>query len=51
MYKEMFEWFSKYALDHKAVIDRFGRYPHRNKILDRKNTPEEVEFMKDHQGW
>ncbi|CAO3658785.1 unnamed protein product [Umbelopsis ramanniana] len=50
-YKEMFEQFSKYAQDHKAVIDRFGRYPHRNKILDRKTTPEEEEFMKSHIGW
>jgi uncharacterized protein (DUF924 family) len=47
----MFEQFSKYAQDHKAVIDRFGRYPHRNKILDRKNTPEEEEFVKGHKGW
>ncbi|KAG2181655.1 hypothetical protein INT44_008470 [Umbelopsis vinacea] len=50
-YKELFESFSKYAQDHKAVIDRFGRYPHRNKILDRKSTLEEEEFMKDHNGW
>ena len=31
---------------HKAIIDRFGRYPHRNKILGRDSTPEEVEFLK-----
>ena len=31
---------------HKAVIDRFGRYPHRNKILGRKSTAEELEFLK-----
>lgn len=33
-------------LKHKAVIDRFGRYPHRNKILDRASTEEEVAFLK-----
>ena len=33
-------------LRHKAVIDRFGRYPHRNKILDRVSTEEEIEFLK-----
>ena len=30
---------------HKAIIDRFGRYPHRNAILGRESTDEEVEFM------
>ncbi|SDT91314.1 DUF924 family protein [Halopseudomonas salegens] len=35
-----------YELRHKAIIDRFGRYPHRNKILGRSSTPEEVEFLK-----
>lgn len=33
-------------LRHKAIIDRFGRYPHRNKILDRVSTEEEIEFLK-----
>ncbi len=30
---------------HKAIIDRFGRYPHRNAILGRQSTPEEIEFL------
>jgi uncharacterized protein (DUF924 family) len=30
---------------HKAVVDRFGRYPHRNRILGRTSTPEELEFL------
>ncbi len=30
---------------HKAIIDRFGRYPHRNKILGRESTEEEVAFL------
>lgn len=30
---------------HKAIIDRFGRYPHRNKILGRASTPEEIAFL------
>lgn len=37
---------SKWALAHKVIIDRFGRFPHRNKILDRPSTPEEEEFLK-----
>lgn len=35
-----------FELRHKAIIDRFGRYPHRNAILGRSSTPEEVEFLK-----
>lgn len=31
---------------HKAIIDRFGRYPHRNAVLGRQSTPEEIEFLK-----
>ncbi len=36
----------KYALAHKVIIDRFGRYPHRNAALGRTSTPEEIEFLK-----
>ena len=35
-----------FELRHKAIIDRFGRYPHRNAILGRQSTPEEIEFLK-----
>lgn len=31
---------------HKIIIEKFGRYPHRNKILGRQSTVEEVEFLK-----
>ena len=30
---------------HLAILERFGRYPHRNAILGRQSTPEEVEFL------
>jgi uncharacterized protein (DUF924 family) len=33
------------AIRHRAVIQRFGRFPHRNAMLGRASTPEEVEFM------
>ncbi|MCB0420565.1 MAG: DUF924 domain-containing protein [Bdellovibrionales bacterium] len=36
-----------FELQHKKIIDRFGRYPHRNKILGRKSTPEELAFLKE----
>lgn len=35
-----------YAEKHYAIIERFGRYPHRNLILGRESTPEEEEFLK-----
>jgi len=41
----------KYEIMHKEIIDRFGRYPHRNKDLFRESTPEEVEFLKTHEGF
>ena len=37
--------------DHKKVIEQFGRYPTRNKVLGRVNTPEEEEFLKTAGGW
>jgi uncharacterized protein (DUF924 family) len=36
----------KYALHHQGVVERFGRFPHRNAILGRQSTPEELEFLK-----
>ena len=35
-----------YAIRHLWVIERFGRFPHRNKLLGRETTPEEAEFLK-----
>ncbi|MCG9580424.1 DUF924 domain-containing protein [Vibrio tubiashii] len=35
----------EFELKHKVIIDRFGRYPHRNDILGRASSPEEVEFL------
>lgn len=36
----------KFELLHKVIIDRFGRYPHRNEVLGRVSTPDEIEFLK-----
>jgi uncharacterized protein (DUF924 family) len=41
----------EYEIKHKSIIDRFGRYPHRNKLLGRESTPEELEFLKIHSGF
>jgi len=43
--------FMKYEIDHYDIIKRFGRYPHRNIILGRTSTTEEIEFLKQHGGF
>jgi uncharacterized protein (DUF924 family) len=37
----------KHALGHRDIIERFGRFPHRNAILGRDSTPEELAFLAD----
>jgi uncharacterized protein (DUF924 family) len=37
----------RFALDHKAIVDRFGRFPHRNAILGRASTAEELAFLRE----
>jgi uncharacterized protein (DUF924 family) len=39
------EELTHFALAHQRIIDRFGRFPHRNAILGRRSTPEEIEFL------
>ena len=36
-----------YMRKHEVIVARFGRFPHRNKILARASTPEEVAFLKE----
>ncbi len=36
---------SHYAVRHMEIIERFGRFPHRNEVLGRRTTPEEAEFL------
>ncbi len=40
-----------FAREHRDIVARFGRFPHRNAILDRDSTPEEAEFLKTHSGF
>ena len=37
----------RYAELHKAIIDRFGRFPHRNAVFGRVSTPEEIGFLRE----
>lgn len=41
----------KWEDDHKRIIQRFGRYPHRNAVLGRESNQYELEFMKHHKGY
>lgn len=40
-----------YEIDHKKIIDQFGRFPHRNGILHRLSTFKELEFLQNHRGY
>lgn len=39
--------FYDYAVAHQRIVARFGRFPHRNEILGRESTPEELAFLKE----
>lgn len=43
--------FHDFGVAHLEVLDRFGRYPHRNQVLGRKSTPEEEKYVADGGGW
>jgi len=44
-YRETFLTVVQFAELHKDIIDQFGRFPHRNKLLGRENTAEESEYL------
>ncbi|WEX09408.1 DUF924 family protein [Chelativorans sp. AA-79] len=41
----------RYAIDHRDIIDRFGRFPHRNRALGRTSSEEELAFLEGHKGY
>lgn len=41
----------RYAIEHRDIIARFGRFPHRNRALGRESTPEEIAFLEGHEGY
>jgi len=43
--KEIFEQYLNFAILHRDIVARFGRFPHRNRILGRPSTPEELYFL------
>lgn len=44
---DTFRVFLIFALRHRRIIERFGRFPHRNEILGRASTPEEISFLQE----
>jgi uncharacterized protein (DUF924 family) len=44
-YKETFETIAQFAELHADIVMQFGRFPHRNNVLNRENTPEEEEYL------
>ena len=45
-WRKEYAGFADYSGHHRDIIERFGRFPHRNKVLWRASTPEETEFLK-----
>jgi len=41
----LFDVYTKFAVDHRDIVERFGRFPHRNAILGRVSTDEEKAFL------
>jgi uncharacterized protein (DUF924 family) len=46
-WREVGQGFLDYAIRHRDIIARFGRFPHRNEVLGRPSTPEEAAFLKE----
>jgi uncharacterized protein (DUF924 family) len=45
--KPIFEEYLNFAVRHRDIIARFGRFPHRNKILGRESTADEFAFLNE----
>jgi len=45
-FRKEYESFADYARRHCEIVERFGRFPHRNQPLGRVSTPEEIKFLK-----
>ncbi|WP_199554891.1 DUF924 family protein [Sandaracinobacteroides hominis] len=46
LFQPLGEELLKWAVMHRDIIVKFGRFPHRNEILGRESTPEEIAFLK-----
>jgi len=41
----------KFAQHHREIVKRFGRFPHRNQILGRESTQEEIDWLASDEGF
>ena len=46
-WEELMTGYIQWAVGHMEVVERFGRFPHRNDVLGRTGTSEEIEYLKD----
>jgi uncharacterized protein (DUF924 family) len=46
IHRGLFDYYLDFAKQHQVIIERFGRFPHRNNVLGRASTSEEIEFLK-----
>ena len=44
-WQDLLRGFFGFARQHLEIIERFGRFPHRNRVLDRQSTPEEDHYL------
>lgn len=40
-----------YAIEHRDIVARYGRFPHRNRVLGRESTQDELDFLQEHAGY
>ena len=45
VWKDHLKGFLEYAIEHRDVVRRFGRFPHRNAVMGRQNTPAEDAYL------
>ncbi len=48
--REYCDYCLKFARQHRDIIAKFGRFPHRNRVLERDSTPAEIEWLAAHGG-
>ena len=46
-WKELMTGYIQWSVGHLEVVERFGRFPHRNEVLGRESAPEEVEYLEN----
>jgi len=46
-WRESMKFYHQYAVDHMEIIRQFGRFPHRNQLLGRDSTAEEIAYLED----